>query len=109
MRLVAFLLPVDQPDGRPTRVMAFISADDVKMNGKRLRCVHPLEPTGRKAMDAQNTEVLRNVVVIGGSQGAKQALRILLAGLPADFAAAVLIVIHTNPSGPDYMASVLGR
>ena len=60
-------------------------------------------------MDAQNTEVLRDVVVIGGSQGATEALRILLAGLPADFPAAVLIVIHTSPSGPDYMASVLGR
>lgn len=60
-------------------------------------------------MDAHNTEVLRDVVVIGGSQGAMEALRILLTRLPADFPAAVLIVIHTNPSAPDYMASVLSR
>ena len=49
-------------------------------------------------MDARNTEVLRDVVVIGGSQGAMEALRILLTRLPADFPAAVLIVIHTNLS-----------
>lgn len=60
-------------------------------------------------MDTTNTQVLRDVVVIAGSQGATEALRKLLARLPADFPAAVLIVIHTNPSGPDYLASVLGR
>ncbi|TDV54724.1 two-component system chemotaxis response regulator CheB [Pseudomonas graminis] len=60
-------------------------------------------------MDAHNTEVLRDVVVIGGSQGAMEALRVLLTRLPAHFPAAVLIVIHTHSSGPDYMASVLSR
>jgi two-component system chemotaxis response regulator CheB len=60
-------------------------------------------------MDATNTQVLRDVVVIAGSQGATEALRHLLAKLPADFPAAVLIVIHTLPTGPDYMASVLDR
>lgn len=60
-------------------------------------------------MDATNTQVLRDVVVIAGSRGATEALRHLLAKLPTDFPAAVLIVIHTLPSGPDYMASVLGR
>ncbi|MEX6663494.1 chemotaxis protein CheB [Pseudomonas sp. W2-17] len=60
-------------------------------------------------MDAKNTQVMRDVIVIGGAQGATEALRQLLAKLPKDFPAAVLIVIHTNPTGPDYMASVLGR
>lgn len=89
--------------------MAFISAGDVKMNGKRLPYVHPIEPFREKGMDAKNTQVLRDVVVIGGSQGATEALRQLLDKLPADFPAAVLIVIHTNPTGPDYLASVLSR
>lgn len=60
-------------------------------------------------MDAINTQVPKAIVVIGGSQGATEVLRHLLAKLPADFPAAVLIVIHTNPSGPDYLASVLSR
>ena len=60
-------------------------------------------------MDAKNTQVLRDVVVIGGAQGATEALRVMLSRLPADFPAALLIVIHTSPASPDYMASVLGR
>ena len=60
-------------------------------------------------MDANTIQRLKDVVVIGGSQGATEVLRILLAKLPADFPAAVMIVIHTNPSSPDYMASVLRR
>lgn len=60
-------------------------------------------------MDTRNTEVLRDVVVIGGAQGATEALRVILATLPTDFPAAVLIVIHTGPSSPGYMASVLNR
>jgi two-component system chemotaxis response regulator CheB len=38
-----------------------------------------------------------------------EALRVLLAKLPNDFPAAVLIVIHTSPSSPGYLASVLNR
>jgi two-component system chemotaxis response regulator CheB len=60
-------------------------------------------------MDAHNTDVPRDIVVVAGSQGATQALRIMLAQLPADFPAAILIVIHTSPSSPGYLASVLNR
>ncbi len=36
----------------------------------------------------------RDIVVIGASTGGVQALRVLAAGLPADFAAAVCVVLH---------------
>lgn len=60
-------------------------------------------------MDAQNTDVPRDIVVVAGSQGATEALRVMLAQLPANFPAAILIVIHTSPSSPGYLASVLNR
>jgi two-component system chemotaxis response regulator CheB len=60
-------------------------------------------------MDAQNTDVLRDIIVVAGSQGATEALRVMLAQLPADFPAAILIVIHTSTPSPGYMASVLNR
>jgi two-component system chemotaxis response regulator CheB len=60
-------------------------------------------------MDAHKTDVPRDIVVVAGSQGATEALRIMLAQLPADFPAAILIVIHTSPSSPGYLASVLNR
>ncbi|MEA9800259.1 chemotaxis protein CheB [Xanthomonas campestris] len=41
----------------------------------------------------------RNIVAIGGSAGASQALRTLLADLPRDLPAAVLVVLHLSPQG----------
>ncbi len=37
---------------------------------------------------------MRKIVVIGGSAGSIDALKVILAGLPRDFAAAVLVVVH---------------
>ena len=49
------------------------------------------------------------LVVIGASAGGLDAVRALLADLPLDFAAAVLVVIHVSPTGPSFLAQVLGR
>ena len=47
------------------------------------------------------------LVVVGASAGAIEALGAFLPGLPADFAAPVLIVIHVPPDGRSRMAEVL--
>lgn len=60
-------------------------------------------------MDINKTKTVRDVIVIGGSQGSLEVLRGLLGGLPSDFPASVLIVVHTGPSSPGYMASILDR
>lgn len=60
-------------------------------------------------MDINKTKTNRDVIVIGGSQGSLEVLRALLGGLPSDFPASILIVVHTGPSSPGYMASVLDR
>ena len=49
------------------------------------------------------------LVVVGASAGGLDAVRGLLADLPLDFAAAVLVVIHVSPTGPSFLAQVLGR
>ncbi|WP_434707801.1 chemotaxis protein CheB [Pseudomonas sp. R1-1] len=48
----------------------------------------------------------RDIVVIGGSEGSFVPLREILSGLPANFPAAVLIVVHTGPSSPRLLASI---
>lgn len=60
-------------------------------------------------MDTHQPKVVRDVVVIGGSQGSLEVLRTLLGELAPDFPAAILIVIHTGPSSPGYLASILDR
>lgn len=49
------------------------------------------------------------VVVIGASAGGLEAVTELLAELPADFAAAVLVVIHIGAAGPSFLAGILSR
>lgn len=51
----------------------------------------------------------RDTVVVGASAGGVTALRTLLAGLPADFPARILVVLHVPPSGVNALASVLAR
>ena len=60
-------------------------------------------------MDMQVQVPARDRVVIGGSQGALEVLRILLAELPQDFPAAIMIVIHSGPSSPGYLADIIDR
>jgi two-component system chemotaxis response regulator CheB len=49
------------------------------------------------------------VFVIGGSAGSIEAMRELLALLPGDFPAPILVVIHTPNDAPGLLASVLQR
>ncbi len=46
-----------------------------------------------------------DIVVIGGSEGALEALKVVLAGLPQDLAASVLIVLHLG--SVSYLTSIL--
>jgi two-component system, chemotaxis family, protein-glutamate methylesterase/glutaminase len=51
----------------------------------------------------------RHLVVIGASAGGIEALRQLVAGLPADFPAAIAIVLHTSPQSPGVLPEILRR
>jgi two-component system chemotaxis response regulator CheB len=50
-----------------------------------------------------------DIVVIGGSAGAVEALRTIVSGLPADLGAAVFVVTHMSPEGPGLLAPLLER
>jgi two-component system chemotaxis response regulator CheB len=54
-----------------------------------------------------NASPTRDIVVIGGSAGALDALRPILAGLPADLPAAILIVLHVGEVS--YLPAILDR
>src|SRR5690242_11588340 len=51
----------------------------------------------------------RDIIVIGGSAGAHAALLSLLAQLPADLPAAVLVVTHLAPGARSNLAHILDR
>ena len=51
---------------------------------------------------------VRRVVVVGASAGGVQALQTLAAGLPADFPAALLVVLHVG-SHPSILPALLAR
>ncbi|MGY1704655.1 chemotaxis protein CheB [Geodermatophilus sp. SYSU D00697] len=51
----------------------------------------------------------RDLVVIGASAGGVEALRELLAGLPAGLPAAVLVVLHMPPSSRSALPEILDR
>jgi two-component system chemotaxis response regulator CheB len=54
-------------------------------------------------------ELPEAVVVVGGSAGCFGPLRELVAGLPADLPAAVLVVVHRGERTPSYLAEILSR
>ncbi|MBL7259953.1 chemotaxis protein CheB [Paractinoplanes lichenicola] len=51
----------------------------------------------------------RDLVVLGGSAGGVEALSAVVAGLPADLPAAVLIALHMPAQSPSNLAAILGR
>lgn len=53
--------------------------------------------------------VRRDVVVLGASAGGLEALRQLVRVLPADFPAAVLVVMHLAPGATSALPQILGR
>jgi two-component system chemotaxis response regulator CheB len=50
-----------------------------------------------------------DIIVIGASAGGVQALSTLVAALPADLPAAVLIVLHVPADSPSLLPAILGR
>jgi two-component system chemotaxis response regulator CheB len=51
----------------------------------------------------------RDVVVVGASAGGVEALRVLVSGLPADFPAALLVVVHVPRSAPSALSRIMRR
>ncbi|MGH9404672.1 MAG: chemotaxis protein CheB [Terriglobia bacterium] len=49
----------------------------------------------------------RDIVVVGGSAGSIEPLKLLAAGLPADFGGAVFVVLHVSPSHPSLLPAIL--
>jgi two-component system chemotaxis response regulator CheB len=49
------------------------------------------------------------VIVVGTSSGGLDALRVLMAGLPGDFATPICVVQHIGPSAPGILHEILAR
>jgi two-component system, chemotaxis family, protein-glutamate methylesterase/glutaminase len=64
-----------------------------------------LPERGKSTADKHSAEA----VVIGCSAGGLDALRILLNALPAEFAAAVIVVAHTAPDGISMLPALLAK
>ena len=58
---------------------------------------------------ADETDLRRDLVVIGASAGGVETLKRVVSGLPADLPAAVCIVLHLAPGSPSSLARILGR
>src|SRR5215472_11775757 len=61
----------------------------------------------RIAQGMTPTPKRRDIIVIGGSAGAIEALRALVAHLPADLAASIFVTIHIPADFPSILPSLL--
>jgi two-component system chemotaxis response regulator CheB len=59
--------------------------------------------------NATEPEARHDIIVIGGSSGALEALKEIVAGLPADLPAAVFIVVHVPAHGTSWLPDILSR
>src|SRR6185437_13370679 len=61
----------------------------------------------RPSMSAPST--VPQLVAIGSSAGGIEALSALVANLPADFPAPIVVAQHLDPTRPSHLESILGR
>ncbi len=58
---------------------------------------------------SREDEAASQLVVVGASAGGIEALSTLVAGLPADFPAPLVIAQHLDPGHASYLGDILGR
>jgi len=63
----------------------------------------------RSSFNATPAEPGHDIIVIGGSSGSIEALRVLLRKMPADIPAVFLVAIHTSDTGPYLLPKLLQR
>jgi two-component system chemotaxis response regulator CheB len=67
------------------------------------------EPRERAGSFEKTAVASKDIIVIGGSAGAVEALKSLVEALPHDFGASVLAVVHIPPSSPGRLPEILQR
>jgi len=58
---------------------------------------------------AQTGQIHRDVVVVGASAGGVDAIQAMVAGLPPEFPASLLVVVHRTAAGPTVLPQILAR